>query len=785
MDARQNWAAIASEDVKPRLVFFTPDDGNLPTYIRSHRRQQRKCLYNFFDLITIKKPCDYGQVCGQYEPDLAIFESGTYGAIRDIRNTSAFPSIPKLGFLHADAYCLSRSIFLSDMDRWGVSSFFTNSVPMAEYTPEIADRLFVWPNFVDLDIYKDYGGPKLIPVLFTGSAAIHYPWRNAIRPIVSARFPTLTCPHFGWFGLRETSRTIHGREYARLLNASQVIPACGSISKDAVRKLFEIPACNSCLVTEQTPATEAAGFVDMKNCVFADEKDILDKLDLLFSKPDVLQDITNAGHQLVTSRHTLKHRDQILKWLRLNSLRQGDQDIVQPNPFGPLILTEKRARFAGPPTPIDGVDRVLLRKAEAALAAGKYDDAESLYIQCMNYWWNMPEPALGLTLCSLYKGDPRKALECVAGKIQQTFEPLQAVEPDPVEWAFFVIALLCCGDLKEATRRAGQFPSLHHEQLDHCRAIIRILNSSSLLSRPARDGRSCLSVHKLPYNDFTEFANSLCSMLEACQQHNLLQTLRDRLPMHDLAADNRRTTSGAATRFKGRREALPLIPGPFHVEVGQRLISEMRAFGRLLDSKCPSCASHLRALRSLARSLRARENKDEFLVLVQCYASRVRAKNALILGVSDDLAFTNAFLYGLGKNPSGPAITCLCQSGARVADLRARFPKRLRNIFAVGTVKAVKQERDVGRFDTVLIDQSMPPGWDEYDELLEATTILVGGINKYRNHKVARRISSDTRYHLVRYNPSYGYGYAIFTRCTLAPASQEPDMCRQASEVLQ
>jgi hypothetical protein len=85
----------------------------------------------------------------------------------------------------------------------------------------------------------------------------------------------------------------------------------------------------------------------------------------------------------------------------------------------------------------------------------------------------------------------------------------------------------------------------------------------------------------------------------------------------------------------------------------------------------------------------------------------------------------------------------------------------------------------------VLIDQSMPPGWDEYDELLEATTILVGGINKYRNHKVARRISSDTRYHLVRYNPSYGYGYAIFTRCTLAPASQEPDMCRQASEVLQ
>src|SRR5215813_52444 len=164
---------------KPRLLFFRPGrnwTASLPQYILSHLRQQEKCLSLFFDVRTINGNCDYGRICDLYEPDLCLFESGVYGSPQDVRNTSAFPEIPKLGFLHADAYCLTRSVFLSNMERWGIDTYFTLSIAMAEYVPEIADQLFVWPNFVDPAICYDYKEPKKIPVLIIGSRAPHYPW---------------------------------------------------------------------------------------------------------------------------------------------------------------------------------------------------------------------------------------------------------------------------------------------------------------------------------------------------------------------------------------------------------------------------------------------------------------------------------------------------------------------------------------------------------------------------------------------------------------------------------
>ena len=64
-----------------------------------------------------------------HKPDITLFESGVYVANdRVLRNTDAFPEIPRLGFLHCDAYCPTRSVFFSDMEHWGVETFFTLSV---------------------------------------------------------------------------------------------------------------------------------------------------------------------------------------------------------------------------------------------------------------------------------------------------------------------------------------------------------------------------------------------------------------------------------------------------------------------------------------------------------------------------------------------------------------------------------------------------------------------------------------------------------------------------------
>ena len=432
---------------KPRLLFLRFSRSDLPAFIRLHLQEQVLCLSQFFDVTVINDPCNYGQLCDKYEPDISMFESGVYVGQRDVTNVSAHPHIPKLGFIHCDAYCRTREIAISDMARWDITTYFTISVSLGSYTPAIADSLFVWPNFANPDIHRDYNLPKVIPVLFTGSRAIHYPWRNRVNSVISQHYPSLQCPHFGWFGAdtnRPTSRMMYGREYARLINASWVAPTCGTVANDVVRKHFEIPACNTGLITQRTPAIESAGFSDLVNCVFADDVDVLEKLDYLFQRRDELDRITLAGRQLVESRHTIQHRDQIFQWYTLHKHLKPGQKIVQLGAFLPLTIVPQSAQISNSHVMSNGVDRLLLVQGDEKLWSARYDEAEILYRQCLNYH-HMPEPNLRLALCCLYKGNPRGAIDILSTHIDWALTGYKDVEPDPVEWAYFIVALLCQG----------------------------------------------------------------------------------------------------------------------------------------------------------------------------------------------------------------------------------------------------------------------------------------------------------------------------------------------------
>ena len=121
------------------------------------------------------------------------------------------------------------------------------------------------------------------------------------------------------------------RPMPRLLNSAKVVaPTCGTIAKEVVRKHFEIPAARSCLVTEQTPSIEAAGFEDGVNCVFATRSDVVERVSELLSDSSLLAAITDAGHELVQSRHRMIHRSQIHDWYVLNRSRGPNETIVQP-----------------------------------------------------------------------------------------------------------------------------------------------------------------------------------------------------------------------------------------------------------------------------------------------------------------------------------------------------------------------------------------------------------------------------------------------------------------------
>ena len=76
----------------------------------------------------------------------------------------------------------------------------------------------------------------------------------------------------------------------------------------------------------------------MHNCVFADHSDILDKLAYLFERPVELQALIDRGFELVHSRHTMKHRNQVLQWLTLLQEVKPGENIVQTTPFEPLTI---------------------------------------------------------------------------------------------------------------------------------------------------------------------------------------------------------------------------------------------------------------------------------------------------------------------------------------------------------------------------------------------------------------------------------------------------------------
>jgi tetratricopeptide (TPR) repeat protein len=513
---------------KPKLLFFQYSyDQSLPSFLLNHKREHVECLSRFFDVVALTSDCDYDEVCERYRPDMVLFESGVpFATCRrpDIRNIRAHPQILKAGLLHSDAFCEARAGFLSDMERWGVETFFAIATTAGEYTPALHPNLFIWPNFVDPSVYRDYGESKNIPVLFTGSTGTLYPWRKGVLRVVSARYPSLICPHPGYSPNAEL-QPITGQRYARMLNASTYVPACGTVAKELVRKHLEVPACRSCLITEDSPTLRAAGFADMVNCVFATESDVIDKLQYLSADPDKLEGIVDAGYRLVHSQHTIEHRNQLRQWFDLRTRLKPGEKIIQPELFAPLTIA--RAAVPSPRFASNGLHIDLLRQGDSARCRGRYEEAERYYSQCLQYYRFMPEPQLRLALCRLLSGDPEQALAWLEKPLTFILSQYKSPDPDPVEWAYFIIALLCAGRLREAVSRAEQFDWLHHPELDRARVLAGFLSGEPhRIAPPGTSARPIrASIHRLDEGSWSDWLAQIQCMLEACRQTRFADAL--------------------------------------------------------------------------------------------------------------------------------------------------------------------------------------------------------------------------------------------------------------------
>lgn len=763
-----------------------------------NRNLQVKCLSKLFEVVIVEDDCDYAAICESHQPDLAVFEmlSGAEHLTSrgpKITNLGSERGVPRLGFLNADSFCEARAGFISDMDRLGIEAAFSICTTAAEHTPELANRLFTWPNFIDPELFRDYGGNKIVPILISGSQISMYPWRRRINKLVTEYYPSLICPHRGYEVEYGRTQVLVGESYARTISASWFVPTCGTVANEVVRKHFEIPACGACLISEWSPGLEAAGFVDMVNCVLADKSDILDKLEYLFANPDELNKITREGYELVHSRHTINNRSQILQWYKLRRRLQATETIIQLGPFQQLTVVSKTSGVGSRHVFGRGIHLSLVREGDAKLLDGRWEEAEHLYRACLNYIPWMPEPKLRLAICCLLRGDALRALSWIREPLDYIICTYRAADPDPVEWAYLIIIDLCLGNIDDAVKHANSFTCLRHVELARARWIVDKLTKSEHFGPPLSDegevGRC--SIHRLPSTRLEEWVKQIRRMLIATGQTMFAQILSgvdcdEKGPFSaarenwDISEHQSRWTSGhnneAAAMEAGLNPNAALLPAT-PSSAYSRALSRVR---RKIANSLHDCERrigyflpyHLSEMRS-----------DEFLGAIRALTVTEEIGRALLVGAARGQGPTEAFLAGTLSNAYKPSVYCVNNANRKFLKLKSEFSRNPRVNFIDGQFRSQddpsvsigndmfgKDSEHFGvSFDAVLIDASeLSYKTTEHRGLIYrirgAKLIFLDDINTPFNYDNCSALVSDPAYHLVAHNPNLRDGYAIFQR---------------------
>ncbi|SHE99754.1 Spore maturation protein CgeB [Kaistia soli DSM 19436] len=737
--------------LKPRMLFFRTVDRNISGFIVEHLKQQLDCLRLSFDVTLIEGDCDYDRLCDLHQPDIAMFESGIYAARSSIANALAQPQVPKVGFFNGDPYCSSRLIFLQAMRRLQINTYFTLSTRLAEYlTDEDAD-IFYWPNFIDPAVHRDYGLPKAIPVLFTGSLASHYPWRNRIRQKLAPRYPIMSCPHPGWFDAQAVTKVATGTEYARLINFSHVTPTCGTIADEIVRKHFEIPACRSLLVTERTAGTLAAGFVDMENCLFAEPDDVVEKLEMLLRDPGRMAAITDAGHRLVHDRHTIHHRDQVLQWLRLRSIANDGQRIVQKTPFAPLSLSPLMHRRVAPPAQF-GHLRQLLDEGRRAFAGKSYDEAERAFTRCLNFH-PLPEALVGRARCQLHLGRPSDAVELLGNWIDNVLARYQAEAPDPVEYALLIAGLLCAGEVDEAARRLALFPNLVHSEIAWATAAAAALRDG-LLDSPEHPAEIMLSpsVHGRLHSDASSWLAELQAMMVACGRPDLARKVTERVGETPVAQNGQQGRQIHPPRPRAPRRGT-MAPSLAAIARHKAMAPVMARLARAMtrDGRLPK-------FRRLPFARRFRKF-DDFVAVLRGLVPRVDAAQTLLLPGASPSIYVEEFLAGLAVNPD---LGSLHVVGGPSAPGLAAARLGAREVLQIPLTDL--PQRGLEPFDLVFVEDVPAEVADLQGLCLAAGCVILSGIGDPGSSALCRAIVQAGTHVLLAHDPAYGAGYAVFDR---------------------
>lgn len=441
---------------RPKALFFEEDySGVLPHLQHGYVAFFHRLMRAHFELNVVSSDCDYKEEVDRVRPDIVIFDGHFMGqkGVREIeiRNVPQILDVPRVGLIRKDAG--DRDVFrsLNRLDGFGVEALFAIDSGFGQVHDYLRDRLYYLLWAVDTRHAKDYGLEKDLLVSMTGYGYYtkgSYPWRQSVFPEVAANFPCFLSnrPH------RSTKDTLHGEAYARVLNRSKLSLGCGGHRKILVRKMLEIPACRSLLVTEESEATRAAGFADGENCIFADSENIVEKLDRALMDEGDLARMTENGQRLVSSRHLVENRTQIADWLRLRNEGHLNDRIAQLSPFDALIAHIEEGSRAIVHLGSDCRVQQLHRGMDRALREANYREIDRLLLRFERYNKDSVDLSLARTLVSFADKKYGKVVSELSRKL--TSDYIRKRCSNPLALACLLYSIMRIGQARRAVEIA-------------------------------------------------------------------------------------------------------------------------------------------------------------------------------------------------------------------------------------------------------------------------------------------------------------------------------------------
>ncbi|SES93163.1 Glycosyl transferases group 1 [Salinibacillus kushneri] len=179
-----------------------------------------------------------------------------------------------------------------------------------ETYPEYRKKMKWFPHGVNIELFRDYGIEKDIPLLMTGAVNNDYPLRQIIVEAYEGQPGFIHHRHPGYRRYREEEEKQYmiGKQYAKELNRAKIMFTSPSVYYYPVLKYFEALASKTLLLAPTFKELEDLGFVPDVHFVPIHKHNFKEKAAYFLKNEEERIKIAEQGYQFVRNHHSIQVR---------------------------------------------------------------------------------------------------------------------------------------------------------------------------------------------------------------------------------------------------------------------------------------------------------------------------------------------------------------------------------------------------------------------------------------------------------------------------------------------